>query len=51
MKDLIQLMYKEMVNADKEAFEIMGKAIYGEDKDIELKFDRLSTKAITIENL
>ena len=51
MKKIIQLMYSEMVNADKEAFEIMGKAIFGEDKDIELKFDRLSTKAITIENL
>lgn len=48
---IIKLMYSEMVKADKEAFGIMGKAIFGKDKDIELKFDRLSTKAITIENL
>lgn len=44
-------MYSEMVNADKKAFAIMGKAIFGNDKDVELEFDRLSTKAITIENL
>lgn len=51
MKKLVQLMYSEMVNADKKAFAIMGKAIFGNDKDVELEFDRLSTKAITIENL
>lgn len=46
-------MYSEMVDADKKAFAIMGKAIFGNDndKDVELEFDRLSTKAITIENL
>lgn len=51
MKELVQLMYKEMVDADKKAFNIMGKVIFDDDKDVELEFDRLSTKAITIENL
>ena len=51
MKKLVKKMYSEMVDADKKAFAIMGKAIFGNDKDVELEFDRLSTKAITIENL
>ena len=51
MKTLVKKMYSEMVDADNKAFAIMGKAIGGNDKDIELEFDRLSTKAVTIENL
>ncbi len=51
MKKLVKKMYSEMVDADKKAFAIMGKAICGDNKDVELEFDRLSTKAITIENL
>ena len=51
MKKLVKKMYSEMVDADKKAFTIMGKAIFDNDKDAELEFDRLSTKAITIENL
>lgn len=51
LEKIVKKIYSEMINADKEAWNIMGEAIFGDNKDIELKFDRLSTKAVTLENL
>ena len=52
MEKLIKHMYSEMLNADKKAFDIMGKVISGAASEEENKeFNDLSVKAITIENL
>ena len=52
MEKLIKHMYSEMLNADKKAFDIMGKVISGASSEEENKeFNDLSVKAITIENL
>lgn len=45
-------MYSEMLNADKKAFDIIGKVISDTASEEENKeFNDLSVKAITIENL
>lgn len=52
MEKLIKHMYSEMLDADKKAFNIMGKVISGAASEEENKeFNDLSVKAITIENL
>ena len=52
MKKLIKHMYSEMLDADTQAFDIMGKVISGATSEEENKeFNDLSVKAITIENL
>lgn len=52
MEKLVKHMYSEMLNADKKAFDIMGKVISGAASEEENKeFNDLSVKAITIENL
>lgn len=52
MEKLIKHMYSEMLDADKKAFDIMGKVISGAASEEENKeFNELSVKAITIENL
>ena len=52
MEKLVKHMYSEMLNADKKAFDIMGKVISGAASEEEnKKFNDLSVKAITIENL
>ena len=52
MEKLVKHMYSEMLNADKKAFDIMGKVISGTASEQENKeFNDLSVKAITIENL
>lgn len=52
MEKLVKHMYSEMLNADKKAFDIMGKVISGTGSEQENKeFNDLSVKAITIENL
>ena len=53
MKDLIQLMYSEMLDADKKAFDIMGVVICDNNASESTikEFNELSVKAITIENL
>ena len=52
MEKLIKYMYSEMLDADKKAFDIMGKVISGTASEEENKeFNDLSVKAITIENL
>lgn len=52
MEKLIKHMYSEMLDADKKAFDIMGKVISGAASEEEnKKFNDLSVKAITIENL
>lgn len=48
---LVKRIYTEMVKADKMAFSIMGKIINGPTEQEELEFDRLSTRAVTLENL
>ena len=52
MEKLVKHMYSEMSNADKKAFDIMGKVISSTGSEQENKeFNDLSVKAITIENL
>jgi len=52
MEKLVKHMYFEMLDADKQAFDIMGKVISGTGSKQENKeFNDLSVKAITIENL
>ena len=52
MEKLVKHMYSEMLDADKQAFDIMGKVISGTASEQENKeFNDLSVKAITIENL
>lgn len=52
MKKLVKHMYSEMLDADTQAFDIMGKVISGAASEQENKeFNDLSVKAITIENL
>lgn len=52
MEKLVKHMYSEMLNADTQAFDIMGKVISGAASEQENKeFNDLSVKAITIENL
>ena len=52
MENLVKKMYSEMTNADKKAFDIMGKVISGAASEEENReFNDLSVKAITIENL
>lgn len=52
MKKLVKHMYSEMLDADTQAFDIMGKVISGTASEQENKeFNDLSVKAITIENL
>lgn len=52
MEKLVKHMYSEMLNADKKAFDIMGKVISSTGSEQENKeFNDLSVKAITIENL
>ena len=52
MEKLVKKMYSEMLDADKKAFDIMGKVISGAASEEENKeFNDLSVKAITIENL
>lgn len=52
MEKLVKHMYSEMLNADKNAFDILGKVISGAGSEHENKeFNDLSVKAITIENL
>lgn len=52
MEKLVKHMYSEMLDADTQAFDIMGKVISGTGSEQENKeFNDLSVKAITIENL
>ena len=52
MEKLVKHMYSEMLDADIQAFDIMGKVISGAASEEENKeFNDLSVKAITIENL
>lgn len=52
MEKLVKHMYSEMLDADKKAFDIIGKVISGTASEQENKeFHDLSVKAITIENL
>lgn len=52
MDKLVKHMYSEMLDADTQAFDIMGKVISGTGSEQENKeFNDLSVKAITIENL
>lgn len=52
MEKLVKHMYSEMLDADTQAFDIMGKVISGAASEQENKeFNDLSVKAITIENL
>ena len=52
MENLVKHMYSEMLDADTQAFDIMGKVISGAASEEENKeFNDLSVKAITIENL
>ena len=52
LEKLVKHMYFEMLDADKNAFDIMGKVISGASTEDENKeFNDLSIKAITIENL
>ena len=52
MENLVKHMYSEMLDADTQAFDIMGKVISGTGSEQENKeFNELSVKAITIENL
>ena len=52
MENLVKKMYSEMTNADKKAFDVMGKVISGAASEEENReFNDLSVKAITIENL
>ena len=52
MEKLVKHMYSEMLDADTQAFDIMGKVISGTGSEEENKeFNDLSVKAITIENL
>lgn len=52
MEKLVKHMYSEMLDADTQAFDIMGKVISGAASEEENKeFNDLSVKAITIENL
>lgn len=52
MEKLVKHMYFEMLDADTQAFDIMGKVISGAASEQENKeFNDLSVKAITIENL
>ena len=52
MEKLVKHMYSEMLNADKKAFDIIGKVISDTASEEENKeFNDLSVKAITIENL
>lgn len=52
MEKLVKHMYSEMLDADTQAFDIMGKVISGTTSEEENKeFNNLSVKAITIENL
>lgn len=52
MEKLVKHMYSEMLNADKKAFDIMGKVISSTGSEQENKeFNDSSVKAITIENL
>jgi hypothetical protein len=52
MEKLVKHMYSEILDADKKAFDIMGKVISGTASEQENKeFNDLSVKAITIENL
>lgn len=52
LEKLVKHMYSEMLDADKNAFDILGKVISGAGSEHENKeFNDLSVKAITIENL
>ena len=52
MEKLVKHIYSEMLDADTQAFDIMGKVISGTASEQENKeFNDLSVKAITIENL
>ena len=52
MEKLVKHMYSEMLDADTQAFDMMGKVISGAASEEENKeFNDLSVKAITIENL
>lgn len=52
LEKLVKHMYCEMLDADKNAFDIMGKVLSEEASEHEIKeFNDLSAKAITIENL
>lgn len=52
MEKLVKHMYSEMLDADTQAFDIIGKVISGTTSEEEnKKFNDLSVKAITIENL
>ena len=52
MEKLVKHMYSEMLDADKKVFDIIGKIISGKaSKKENKKFNDLSVKAITIENL
>ena len=52
MEKLVKHMYSEMLDADKKAFDIIGKVISDTASEEENKeFNDLSVKAITIENL
>ena len=52
MEKLVKHMYSEMLDADTQAFDMMGKVISGTASEEENKeFNELSVKAITIENL
>ena len=51
LEEVVKYMYNEMVNADKEAWELMGKVAFGESSPEEDKrFTHLSERAMTFED-
>lgn len=52
LEEVVKYMYNEMVAADNEAFEMMGKVVFGEATPEEDKrFTHLSERAMAIEDL
>lgn len=52
VEDFVKYMYNEMVTADKKAWELMGKVVFGEaTPEEEKQYTHLSERAMTIEDL
>lgn len=52
IEEVVKYMYNEMVAADKEAFELMGKVAFGESTPEEDKrYTHLSEQAMTMEDI
>ena len=52
LEEAVKYMYTEMVSADKEAFKMMGKVVFGEaTPEEEKEFTHLSERAMTIEDI